>query len=109
MPSGSAVADFNVCYYSLNALWDNLETIMTIQRPMHRIYAKIINAGFNQDSINRRLPAWWDEDLAETPAGAQYARLYLARIFSLAPESLKDELPLARFFSQIPSNQALGE
>ncbi|MEN3260042.1 hypothetical protein AAH678_15040 [Sodalis endosymbiont of Spalangia cameroni] len=82
---------------------------MTIQKPMHRIYAKIINVGFNQDSINQRLPAWWDEALAESPSGAQYARLYLARIFSLEPESLKDESSSARFFSQAPSNQALGE
>ncbi|EKM0566682.1 ImmA/IrrE family metallo-endopeptidase [Citrobacter freundii] len=64
---------------------------MTIQKPMSRIYEKISNAGFNQAYIKTLLPEWWDDSLAETPAGKQYASLHLARIFSLAPESLKDD------------------
>ncbi|MGQ6610545.1 ImmA/IrrE family metallo-endopeptidase [Serratia sp. IR-2025] len=64
---------------------------MTIQKPMSRIYEKISNAGFNRAYINSLLPEWWDDSLAETPAGKQYASLHLARIFSLAPESLKDD------------------
>jgi Predicted Zn peptidase len=70
---------------------------MTIQKPMSRIYEKISNAGFNRAFINRLLPEWWDESLAETPAGKQYASLHLARIFSLAPDSLKDESGTASF------------
>ncbi|MBD7349998.1 ImmA/IrrE family metallo-endopeptidase [Klebsiella pneumoniae] len=70
---------------------------MTIQKPMSRIYQKISNAGFNQAFINKLLPEWWDERLAETPSGKQYASLHLARIFSLAPESLKDESGAASF------------
>lgn len=63
---------------------------MTTQKPMSLIYTKIKKAGFNQSYINSVLPDWWDDSLADTPAGKQYARLRLARIFSLSPESLSD-------------------
>ncbi|MBI1678252.1 MULTISPECIES: ImmA/IrrE family metallo-endopeptidase [Citrobacter] len=64
---------------------------MTENKPMSRIYQKISNAGFNKAYITKLLPEWWDERLADTPAGKQYASLFLARAFSLSPESLKDE------------------
>ncbi|WNN32981.1 hypothetical protein RIN65_10340 [Pantoea agglomerans] len=64
---------------------------MTVQKPMSRIYEKISNAGFNRAYVNTLLPDWWDDSLAETPSGKQFASLHLARIFSLAPESLKDD------------------
>ncbi len=59
-------------------------------KPMSHLYEKISKAGFNRAFINKVLPEWWDEALADTPSGKQYASLHLARVFSLAPESLKD-------------------
>lgn len=70
---------------------------MTAIKQMSRIYQKISNAGFNQAYINKLLPEWWDERLAETASGKQYASLFLARAFSLSPESLKDESQAACF------------
>lgn len=64
---------------------------MTDHKPMERIYKKIRLAGFNPAFLKAMLPEWWDDDLASTPSGRQYAALHLARIFSLAPESLRDD------------------
>lgn len=64
---------------------------MTDHKPMERIYQKIRLAGFNPAFMKAMLPDWWDDELACTPSGQQYAALHLARIFSLAPESLRDE------------------
>ncbi|QWT42572.1 ImmA/IrrE family metallo-endopeptidase [Dickeya dadantii] len=58
---------------------------------MRSIYNKFKNAGFNLSYIRSLLPEWWDERLADTPSGRQYASLHLARMFSILPESLKDE------------------
>ncbi|MCS2172343.1 ImmA/IrrE family metallo-endopeptidase [Scandinavium sp. TWS1a] len=66
-------------------------------KPMSRIYEKISKAGFNSAFINKVLPAWWDDSLADTPSGKQYASLHLARVFSLSPESLKDGAEQACF------------
>ncbi|EGT4448148.1 ImmA/IrrE family metallo-endopeptidase [Cronobacter malonaticus] len=66
-------------------------------KPMSRIYEKISKAGFNYAFISKVLPAWWDDSLADTPSGKQYASLHLARVFSLSPESLKDSSESASF------------
>ncbi|HGG8808201.1 TPA: ImmA/IrrE family metallo-endopeptidase [Enterobacter hormaechei subsp. hoffmannii] len=66
-------------------------------KPMSRIYDKISKAGFNTAFINKLLPSWWDDGLADTPSGRQYASLHLARVFSLSPESLKDSSDAACF------------
>ncbi|MFJ5480865.1 ImmA/IrrE family metallo-endopeptidase [Pectobacterium carotovorum] len=58
---------------------------------MRRIYNKFGSAGFSLAYIRSLLPDWWDERLADTPSGRQYASLHLARMFSILPESLKDE------------------
>lgn len=63
---------------------------MTNHNQMSQIYSKFSKAGFNLSYIRRLLPDWWDEKLAETPSGRQYACLHLARMFSILPDSLKD-------------------
>ncbi|MDS1617150.1 ImmA/IrrE family metallo-endopeptidase [Escherichia coli] len=63
---------------------------MTNHNQMRQIYSKLVQAGFNLSYIQKLLPDWWDEELAETPSGCQYARLHLARMFSIVPDSLKD-------------------
>ncbi|HCI6825272.1 TPA: ImmA/IrrE family metallo-endopeptidase [Klebsiella variicola subsp. variicola] len=64
---------------------------MTNHNQMSRIYSKFGRAGFNLSYIRKLLPEWWDEQLAETPSGRQYACLHLARMFSILPDSLKDD------------------
>ena len=65
--------------------------------PMRRLYEKISKAGFSRSFIRKVLPSWWDDSLADTPSGKQYASLHLARVFSLSPESLKDGSESASF------------
>lgn len=64
---------------------------MTPQNPMRRIYQKISQAGFSPAYIKKLLPDWWDDSLANTPSGRQYASLHLARTFNLSLDSLKDD------------------
>lgn len=64
---------------------------MTNHNQMSQIYSKFGKAGFNLAYIRKLLPDWWDERLAETPSGRQYACLHLARMFSILPDSLKDD------------------
>ncbi|STH97389.1 Domain of uncharacterised function (DUF955) [Citrobacter braakii] len=64
---------------------------MTNHNQMSQIYSKFGRAGFNLAYIRKLLPEWWDERLAETPSGRQYACLHLARMFSILPDSLKDD------------------
>lgn len=66
-------------------------------KPMSHLYEKISKAGFNRAFISMVLPEWWDDSLADTPSGKQYASMHLARVFSLAPDSLKDGAEEARF------------
>ncbi len=63
---------------------------MTNTNQMSQIYSKFGRAGFNLAYIRKLLPDWWDERLADTPSGRQYASLHLARMFSILPDSLKD-------------------
>ena len=57
---------------------------------MRHIYNKFVHAGINASYIRKMLPEWWDDRLAETPSGRQYASLHLARMFNILPDSLKD-------------------
>ncbi|WP_336844542.1 ImmA/IrrE family metallo-endopeptidase [Providencia rettgeri] len=59
-------------------------------KPMSHLYERVSSAGFNLSYVKKLLPEWWDEKLAETPSGRQYACLHLARMFSITPDSLKD-------------------
>lgn len=63
---------------------------MTNSNQMSQIYLKFGRAGFNLAYIRKLLPDWWDDRLAETPSGRQYANLHLARMFCILPDSLKD-------------------
>lgn len=63
---------------------------MTNNNQMSQIYTKFGQAGFNRSYISKLLPDWWDDRLAETPSGRQYASLHLARMFCILPDSLKD-------------------
>lgn len=64
---------------------------MTNNNQMSQIYSKFGRAGFNLSYIRKLLPEWWDERLADSPSGRQYASLHLARMFNILPDSLKDD------------------
>jgi hypothetical protein len=49
---------------------------MTVTNPqMKRLYSKLKTVGYNPKYINSLLPDWWDDEIAETPAGLQQASL----------------------------------
>lgn len=66
--------------------------------PMKHLYQKLRKVGYNPKFIESLLPDWWDDDIAETPAGLQQASAILANKFSIHIESLllKDAEPVLR-------------
>ncbi|QSA98718.1 ImmA/IrrE family metallo-endopeptidase [Methylococcus sp. EFPC2] len=63
-------------------------------KPMQRLYQKLANVGYSKPYIHSLLPEWWDDAIADTPAGFQQASLLLSRLFSIQPESLWTEAAL---------------
>jgi len=62
---------------------------MTIKNsPMKHLYNKLKKVGYNPKYIKSLLPDWWDDDIANTPAGFQQASAILANKFSIHLESL---------------------
>lgn len=57
-------------------------------KPMQRLYQKLQTVGYAKKYIHTLLPEWWDDAIAETPAGFQQASLVLSRLFSVQPETL---------------------
>lgn len=55
---------------------------------MKHLYQKLRTAGYNPKYIDSLLPDWWNEGLADTPAGLQQASLILGNIFSVQAETL---------------------
>ncbi len=62
---------------------------MTVANPnMKYLYNKLKTVGYNPGYIKSLLPDWWDEEIAETPAGLQQASLILGQTFGVRAESL---------------------
>ncbi|RIZ67746.1 MAG: ImmA/IrrE family metallo-endopeptidase [Methylococcales bacterium] len=62
---------------------------MTVTNPqMKRLYSKLKTVGYNTKYINSLLPDWWDDEIAETPAGLQQASLILGQTFGVRAETL---------------------
>ena len=57
-------------------------------QPMQSLYDKLHSVGYAKKYIHSLLPDWWDDAIAETPAGFQQASLILGRLFSVQPETL---------------------
>ena len=65
---------------------------MTVANPqMKRLYSKLQTVGYNTKYINSLLPDWWDDEIAETPAGLQQASLILGQTFGIRAETLWTE------------------
>lgn len=52
-------------------------------RAMKSLYDRLQPLGIKQAFAKKALPKWWDNKIAETPAGLQQAQLYLAKTFNL--------------------------
>lgn len=55
---------------------------------MKSLYSKLQTVGYNPKYIHSLLPDWWDDEIAETPAGLQQASLILGQTFGVRAESL---------------------
>ncbi len=55
---------------------------------MPRLCARVTQTGISREFVRRALPVWWEDSIAETPAGLQQACLYLAQAFNLDPRSI---------------------
>lgn len=55
---------------------------------MPRLYSRVIETGIAREFVRRAMPVWWEDSIAETPAGLQQACLYLAQAFNLDPRSI---------------------
>ncbi|MDD5322141.1 MAG: ImmA/IrrE family metallo-endopeptidase [Methylococcales bacterium] len=65
---------------------------MTVANPhMKRLYGKLQTVGYNPKYIESLLPDWWDDEIAETPAGLQQASLILGQTFGIRAETLWTE------------------
>ncbi len=59
-----------------------------INKPMRQLYKKLQGVGYTKPYIHSLLPEWWDDAIANTPAGLQQTSLLLGRLFSVQPETL---------------------
>ncbi|MGZ8915190.1 MAG: ImmA/IrrE family metallo-endopeptidase [Methylobacter sp.] len=65
---------------------------MTAVNPqMKRLYSKLQTVGYNPKYIKSLLPDWWDNEIAETPAGLQQVSLILGQTFGIRAETLWTE------------------
>jgi hypothetical protein len=55
---------------------------------MQCLYKKLRTVGYAKNYVHSLLPDWWDDEIAENPAGFQQASLMLGRLFSVQPETL---------------------
>ncbi|MGH8551983.1 MAG: hypothetical protein ACRERS_01690, partial [Methylococcales bacterium] len=58
---------------------------------MKRLYSKLKPVGYNKKYIESLLPDWWNDEIAETPAGLQQASLILGRRLGVRAETLWTE------------------
>lgn len=71
---------------------------MTKLNAMQPLYKRIQKLGYTIPQIKKVLPDWWDDNLANTPAGIQEATLILAKRFNVQYSSLLTDTPI----SQLP-------
>jgi len=58
---------------------------------MKSLYTKLKTVGYNRKYIQSLLPGWWDDEIAESPAGFQQASLILGQTFGIRSETLWTE------------------
>ncbi|NOU23718.1 MAG: ImmA/IrrE family metallo-endopeptidase [Methyloglobulus sp.] len=71
---------------------------MTVVSPhMKSLYSKLKAVGYNPKYIESLLPEWWDDEIAETPAGLQQASLILGQTFGIRADTLWTENAIPAF------------
>src|SRR4051794_18536851 len=69
----------------------------TADTPMRELLRRLGAAGIPALFAKRMLPSWWDDEVANDPAGLQQAQLYLSRAFNVELRSLANAGELPRF------------
>jgi hypothetical protein len=64
---------------------------------MRELLQKLSTAGISASFAKRMLPSWWDDEVANDPAGLQQAQLYLSRAFNIDLRSLAEVDQTPRF------------
>lgn len=71
---------------------------MTVTNPqMKRLYSKLQTVGYTRKYVKSLLPDWWDDEIAETPAGLQQASLILGQTLGVRAETLWTEKAVPDF------------
>jgi Zn-dependent peptidase ImmA (M78 family) len=82
-----AVSSVTVAHPSFAGARYFFETPVTLTA-MPNLCARVTQTGISREFVRRSLPVWWEDSIAETPAGLQQACLYLAQAFNLDPRSI---------------------
>ena len=56
--------------------------------PIHSLLSRLKAVGVSANFARMALPAWWADEMAQTPSGLQQAQMYFARAFHLDLSSL---------------------
>lgn len=63
----------------------------TTDSPMRGLLSKLGAAGIPAFFAKRMLPSWWEDEVANDPAGLQQAQIYFSRAFNVDLKSLAEE------------------
>lgn len=70
----------------------------TVANPMTTLRKRLIQAGIDNKYLNNVvLPEWWNDKIANEPAGYAEALIYISRHLGLESDSLRDEAAEVRF------------
>lgn len=67
----------------------------TPNNPIHILLSRLISVGVPASFARMALPAWWEDEIAQSKSGLQQAQMYLARAFNMDLVSLaQSQLPV---------------
>lgn len=64
---------------------------------IQNLYTALTAHGLKKKDVQAILPSWWEDEIAETPAGLQQAKLMLAKALNLKVRPLVEEPPRIEF------------
>ncbi|MHB0782013.1 ImmA/IrrE family metallo-endopeptidase [Pseudomonas putida] len=64
---------------------------------MKSLYSALSRHGMKKPDVRAILPAWWDDEIAETEAGLQQAKLFVAKALNLKIRPLVESPPRVEF------------
>ncbi len=69
----------------------------TPNTPIHSLLIRLGSAGVSAGFARKALPAWWDDEIAQSKSGLQQAQMYFARAFHIDLASLAQSHGPVRF------------